>query len=60
MSALRKRLKRPQTYLLLLAVIIVLLVADSFRTPASQVTARITGSPPSDSSSKTDRIDGSG
>ena len=41
MSALRKSLKQPQTYLLLLLFLVVLTVGDTFRNPASQVTGRL-------------------
>ena len=41
MSALRQRLKRPGTYLITLAVVIGLLVLDSFRSPANQITGRL-------------------
>ncbi|HKG12282.1 MAG TPA: membrane protein insertion efficiency factor YidD [Pyrinomonadaceae bacterium] len=41
MSALRKSLKRPETYLALLVVLVVLGVGDTFRSPANQVTARL-------------------
>ena len=39
MSALRKRLKRPETYLVLYFVLVLLVVLDSTRTPTKQVTA---------------------
>lgn len=41
MSALRKRLKRPETYLAAFLVLIVLAAIDSCREPADQVTARL-------------------
>ena len=41
MSSLRQRLKRPQTYLALLVAVILLVVLDSFRSPANQVTVPI-------------------
>src|ERR1700730_16618643 len=41
MSTLRKSLKRPHTYLALLVCLVVLTVADSFRKPATQVSARV-------------------
>jgi putative membrane protein insertion efficiency factor len=41
MSALRKYLKRPETYLALLASLCVMAVADSFRKPPDQVTAML-------------------
>ena len=41
MSALRKYLKRPQTYLAVLAAMVLLGLADSFRAPADQITARV-------------------
>jgi len=40
-SALRKCLKRPETHLILLAVLAALAVGDSFRSPENQVTARL-------------------
>ena len=39
MSALRKRLKRPETYLVLYFVLVLMLVLDSTRAPANQVSA---------------------
>lgn len=39
MSALRKRLKRPETYLLVILVMLVLAGLDSLRSPGQQVTA---------------------
>ncbi len=39
MSALRQRLKRPETYLVLLLIVGGLALADSFRAPDQQVTA---------------------
>ena len=39
MSPLRKRLKRPETYLVLYFVMVLLLVLDSDRAPSQQVTA---------------------
>jgi len=39
MSALRQRLKRPESYLLILVVVLILATADSFRRPDQQVTA---------------------
>lgn len=39
-SALRKSLKRPETYLILLFALITFAVVDSYRKPANQVTAR--------------------
>jgi putative membrane protein insertion efficiency factor len=41
MSALRQRLKRPETYLVGIVVLAVLTVADSFREPADQLGGRI-------------------
>ena len=41
MSPLRERLKRPETYLAILVVMILLAVLDSLRSPASQVTVPI-------------------
>lgn len=41
MPTLRKYLKRPETYLAALFILIVLGVLDSFRQPDDQVTARI-------------------
>ena len=38
MSPLRQRLKRPETYLALLSFVILFVVLDSCRSPASQVT----------------------
>lgn len=38
MSPLRQPLKRPETYLALLAIAILFVVLDSFRSPANQVT----------------------
>ncbi|MCI0391172.1 MAG: membrane protein insertion efficiency factor YidD [Acidobacteria bacterium] len=40
MSTLRKYLKRPETYLAALSILIALGILDSFRKPADQVTAR--------------------
>lgn len=40
-SALRKRLKRPETYLAAFFVLIALAAVDSCREPADQVTARL-------------------
>ncbi|HUP00201.1 MAG TPA: membrane protein insertion efficiency factor YidD [Gemmatimonadota bacterium] len=37
MSTLRQRLKRPETYLVLIVVVIGLVVADTFQAPAHQV-----------------------
>jgi hypothetical protein len=39
-SALRQRLKRPGTYLTLLAVAMALALADTYRPPSRQLTAR--------------------
>jgi putative membrane protein insertion efficiency factor len=41
MSALRKSLKKPQTYLALCFCLVVLAVGDSFRRPGSQITGRL-------------------
>ena len=41
MSPLRQRLKRPETYLAILVAVILLVVLDSLRSPASQVTVPI-------------------
>lgn len=41
MSALRQRLKRPETYLVALFVLMVLVALDSYRSPANQVTGRL-------------------
>ena len=41
MSTLRQRLKRPETYLILFAVMAVLLVLDSIRSPERQLSARV-------------------
>ena len=41
MSPLRQRLKRPETYLAILVAAILLLVLDSLRRPAGQVTVPI-------------------
>lgn len=41
MSALRKSLKLPHTYLALLFCLVALTVGDTFRKPESQVTARL-------------------
>jgi putative membrane protein insertion efficiency factor len=41
MSTLRKRLKRPGTYLLLLILMLVLASLDSLRAPERQITARL-------------------
>lgn len=41
MSALRKFLTRPDTYLVLLVVGIGLVLADSYQAPANQVTSRV-------------------
>ena len=41
MSALRKRLKRPETYLFVLLALALLAVIDSYRMPAIQSTARL-------------------
>src|SRR5262245_40483425 len=40
-SALRQRLKRPETYLVALFTLIVLVVVDSYRSPANQATGRL-------------------
>lgn len=40
-SALRKSLKRPETYLALLVILVASTVADSYRRPADQITARL-------------------
>ena len=37
-STLRQSLKRPETYLIALATVIVLVMLDSFRSPANQIT----------------------
>jgi putative component of membrane protein insertase Oxa1/YidC/SpoIIIJ protein YidD len=41
MSALRQRLKRPETYLAAVGVLVALAALDSCRSPASQVAARL-------------------
>ena len=41
MSALRQRLKRPETYLVALFILTVLAALDSYRSPANQVTGRL-------------------
>lgn len=41
MSALRKRLKRPGTYLVLIVVVIGLIVADTFQAPANQISSHV-------------------
>lgn len=41
MPTLRERLKRPETYLILLALFVLATAADAFRTPERQVTARL-------------------
>lgn len=41
MSALRQRLKRPETFLFLLLILLLLAAADSFRRPDRQLTARL-------------------
>src|SRR5712664_4011529 len=41
MSALRKSLKKPQTYLALWLCLVALTVGDSFRSPGSQITGRL-------------------
>lgn len=41
MSALRQRLRRPETYLVALLILIVLAALDSYRSPATQVTGRL-------------------
>lgn len=41
MSALRKSLKKPQTYLAILVCLAVLIIGDSFRVPGSQITGRL-------------------
>lgn len=41
MSALRKRLKRPETFLVLIVVVIGLIVADTYQAPAKQVGSRV-------------------
>ncbi|HYO48024.1 MAG TPA: membrane protein insertion efficiency factor YidD [Gemmatimonadota bacterium] len=41
MSALRKFLTRPETYLVLLVVVIGLVLADSYQAPANQVTSHV-------------------
>ncbi|MGZ8842584.1 MAG: membrane protein insertion efficiency factor YidD [Pyrinomonadaceae bacterium] len=41
MPALRKYLKKPQTYLALLFCLVVFTVADTFRNPANQITGRL-------------------
>lgn len=41
MSALRQRLRRPETYLVTLLIVIVLAVLDSYRSPANQITGRL-------------------
>lgn len=38
MSPLRQRLKRPETYLAMLLMVVLIVLVDSFRTPANQVT----------------------
>lgn len=40
MSALRERLKRPETYLIALLILTTLAIFDSCRSPADQITAR--------------------
>ena len=40
-SALRQRLKRPETYLVALFTLLVLVVVDSYRSPANQATGRL-------------------
>jgi uncharacterized protein len=41
MSTLRKRLRRPETYLVIYFILISLVVLDSFRKPANQLTAQL-------------------
>jgi hypothetical protein len=41
MSALRKFLKRPDTYLVLIVVVIGLVVLDTYQAPANQVTSHV-------------------
>lgn len=41
MSTLRQRLKRPETYLAMLGLALALTVADSYRLPSDQLTARL-------------------
>jgi putative membrane protein insertion efficiency factor len=41
MSTLRKRLKRPETYLVLYLVLVSMIVLDSTRSPAKQLTAHL-------------------
>ena len=40
MSTLRQRLKRPETYLAILFLLLILAALDSFRDPARQITGR--------------------
>ncbi len=40
MSSLRQRLKRPETYLITLFLLLILAVLDSFRDPAQQITGQ--------------------
>lgn len=41
MPPLRQRLRRPETYLVLLSILLALAVLDSFRRPATQLTGRL-------------------
>lgn len=41
MSVLRKSLKRPETYLALLAILLLVLVLDTLRSPSSQLTGQL-------------------
>src|ERR1043166_528119 len=41
MSTLRKSLKLPQTYLVLLFFLVTLIIGDTFRKPENQITARL-------------------
>jgi len=38
---LRQRLKRPETYLAALALVVILAIADTYRNPANQITGQL-------------------
>lgn len=41
MPTLRQRLKRPETYLAALALVVLLAIADTYRSPANQITGQL-------------------
>jgi hypothetical protein len=41
MSPLRQRLKRPETYLIMMSIVILFAAVDSYRSPANQLTGHL-------------------